>query len=560
MNWLTQLFRDPSSTAHAIVIVAIVAAAGLAIGAIRVWRIHLGVAGVLFAGLAFGHFGVDINADVLEFAREFGLILFVYTIGVQVGPGFLSSLRKSGLPLNLMAAAVVLLGSVITIVLWWLLMERAELPAAVGVFAGATTNTPSLAAAQEALKNAAPQQQFEQLRVLPGLGYAVAYPFGVIGIILTIVLSRTLFRIDARAEAEALEKLETAEREPLATMNLEVTNPNVVGVALANVPTLSESGVVVSRIFHDNQLALAKPQTVLSAGDVILAVGPRAGLEQLRLIVGPESSTNLKDLPSRIATRRVLVTRSDVLGRTVAELKLRERFGVSVTRIERSGIELPVTGAIRLQFGDRLTVVGNADSIAPVAAELGDSMKRLNAPQIVPVFLGIAIGVIIGSIPLKFPGLPSPVKLGMAGGPLLVAIVLSRLGNVGPLVWYLPTSAMLVLRDVGIALFLACVGLKAGGHFAETLLSGNGLTWLLCGVVITLVPMLIVAAVARLIYKLNYLTLCGLLAGSMTDPPALAFATTMTSSEAPSVAYAAVYPLTMILRVLCAQLMIVLFM
>ena len=559
MNWLTQLFRDPSTTAHSIVFLAVVAAAGLAIGAIRVWRIHLGVAGVLFAGLAFGHFGVDIDPEVLEFAREFGLILFVYTIGVQVGPGFISSLRKSGLPLNIMAAAVVVLGAATALLMWRLFMAPGELPAAVGIFSGATTNTPSLAAAQEALKGAAPQQ-FEQLRVLPGLGYAVAYPFGVIGIILTILASRALFRIDARAEAAALEKLERAEREPLETMNLQVTNPNVVGVPLASVPTLGESGVVVSRIYHGDHLELAKPQSVLHAGDVILAVGPRGGLDQLRMIVGPESPMNLKELPSRIATRRVLVTRSEVLGETVADLKLRERFGVSVTRIERNSVELPPTSAIRLQFGDRLTVVGDADSIAPVARELGDSMKRLNAPQIVPVFLGIAIGVIVGSIPFKFPGLPSPVKLGMAGGPLLVAIVLSRLGNVGPLVWYLPSSAMLVLRDVGIALFLACVGLKAGDRFAETLLSGSGLTWLLCGVAVTLLPMLIVAAVARLIYKLNYLTLCGLLAGSMTDPPALAFATQLTGSDAPSVSYAAVYPLTMILRVLCAQLMIVLFM
>jgi putative transport protein len=557
MNWFTQLLRDPSSTAHAIVVLAAVAAAGLAIGAIRVYRIHLGVAGVLFAGLAVGHFGFEINHDVLDFAREFGLILFVYTIGVQVGPGFAASLRKSGLPLNLMAAAVVIGGAVTTLLLWRLFMDRGDLPAAVGVFSGATTNTPSLAAAGEALRDTVPADQFETLRVLPGLGYAVSYPFGVIGIILTILLTRVLFRVDPKAETAALEKLQRADRIPIATANLEVTNPNVIGVPLSRVPSIP--GVVISRVFHAGQLALAKPDTVLSAGDVLLAVGPRDGLDQLALVIGPPTALDLTKLPSRITARRMLVTHSAVLGSTIAELRLRERFGVSVTRVERNAVELPVTDDIHLQFGDRLTVVGDEDSIPALTAELGDSIKRLNAPQMIPIFLGIAIGVIVGSIPFKFPGLPSAVKLGMAGGPLLVAIVLSRLGNIGPLVWYLPSSASIALRDVGIALFLACVGIKSGGHFVETLTHGHGVTWMLCGIFVTIVPMLIVAAIARLVLKVNYLTLCGLLAGSMTDPPALAFATTMTGSEAPSVAYASVYPLTMILRVLCAQLMIVLF-
>jgi putative transport protein len=555
MNWLTHLFSDQSSIAHALLVLALVAAIGLGVGAIRVWRIHLGVAGVLFAGLAFGHFGVTIDHQVLDFVREFGLILFVYTIGVQVGPGFFASLRRSGLPLNLMAAAIVLLGAATTIALYYIVMDRGELAAAVGIFSGATTNTPSLAAAQEALKDVA-GNRFEQLRVLPGLGYAVAYPFGVIGIIVTIMATRWFFRIDPEAEAAALAKLQAADAEPLATVNLQVTNPNVVGVTLGQVPTLAASGVVVSRILHGEKLMLARTDIVLSAGDVLLAVGPRAGLDQLRMVIGPESERNLKEIPSAITVRRILVTHSAVLGQTVAELRLRERFGVSVTRIERNAVELPVTGDMGLQFGDRVTVVGDEQSIAQVAKELGDSIKQMTFPQIIPVFIGIALGVIAGSMPLAVPGLPSAVKLGLAGGPLLVAIVLSRLGNVGPLVWYLPTSAGFVLRELGIALFLACVGLKAGDQFVQTVFEGNGLLWMLCGALITLLPLLLVAAFARLIWKLNYLTLCGLLSGSMTDPPALAFATTMTGSEAPSVAYAAVYPLTMILRVLCAQLMI----
>ena len=559
MTWLTNLFSDQTSIAQALLVLALVAAIGLGIGAVRVWRIHLGVAGVLFAGLAFGHFGVGINAEVLDFVREFGLILFVYTIGVQVGPGFFASLRRSGLPLNLMAAAIVLLGAATTLGIYFAAMDRSELAAAVGIFSGATTNTPSLAAAQEALKDVA-GDQFEKLRVLPGLGYAVAYPFGVVGIILTILVTRYFFRIDPEAEADALARLHAADAEPLATVNLQVTNPNVFGVKLAQVPTLAASGVVVSRVLQGDKLMLARPDVILSAGDVLLAVGPRAGLEQLRMVIGPQSDRNLKEIPSAITVRRILVTHSDVLGETVAELRLRERFGVSVTRIERNAVELPVTGDMRLQFGDRVTVVGDEEPIAQVARELGDSIKRMTFPQIIPVFIGIALGVVVGSMPIAVPGLPSPVKLGLAGGPLLVAIVLSRLSNVGPLVWYLPTSAGFVLREVGIVLFLACVGLKAGDRFVETLFHGNGLLWMLYGAIITLLPLLIVATFARMVWKLNYLTLCGLLSGSMTDPPALAFATTMTGSEAPTVAYAAVYPLTMILRVLCAQVMILMLM
>lgn len=557
--WLKQLFTDTSSAAHALMILALVAAVGLAFGSIRVFRIHLGVAGVLFAGLAFGHFGIGINHEVLDFAREFGLILFVYTIGIQVGPGFLASLRRNGLPLNLMAAAIVLLGVATTLGVWAAFMDRADLPAAVGLFSGATTNTPSLAAAQEALRDKA-GARWDALRVLPGLGYAVAYPFGVVGIILTILLARRVFKIDPEAEAAALATLRGGEAEPLATVNLRVTNPNLFGARLGEVPTLAASGVVVSRILHNNDLSLARPDSVLREGDVILAVGPRPQLDQLRLIVGPDSDVRLTEVPSPITARRVLVTRSGVLGETVPSLKLRERFGVSVTRIERSAVELPVTGDVRLAFGDRLTVVGEEASIAQAGRELGDSIKKMNAPQIIPVFVGITLGVIFGTMPIVVPGLPGAVKLGLAGGPLLVAIVLSRLGNVGPLVWYLPTSASLVLREVGIALFLACVGLKAGDKFVATLLHGHGLLWLACGAAITLLPLLAVAAFARLVWKMNYLTICGLLSGSMTDPPALAFATTMTASEAPSVAYATVYPMTMILRVLCAQLMILLFM
>jgi putative transport protein len=557
MHWLVQLFHGPSGVAHAVLILGLVASVGLAVGAIRIFKVNLGVAGVLFAGLAFGHFGITINHETIEFAREFGLILFVYTIGVQVGPGFLASLRRQGLPLNLMAAGIVLVGAATTIGIYLVGMEKKDLPVVVGLFAGATTNTPSLAAAQQALMDIVPAADTESLK-LPGLGYAVAYPFGIVGIILAMVLTRTIFRIDTAKEADLLARLHDADIEPLATVNLEVTNPNLDGLPLSRVPTLDGSGVTISRIMHAGSTTVAKPDAVLHLGDVLLAVGPQNALEELRLVIGRESRLDLKSVPGRITTRRIVVTRSEMLGKSIGELRLPQRFGVTVTRVHRAEIELPAAG-IRLQFADNLLVVGEADGIRQAAAELGDSPKRLNHPQIIPLFLGIALGVLVGSWPIYLPGMSSPVRLGLAGGPLLVAILLSRLGNIGSLVWYMPISANFLLREVGIVLFLACVGLKSGDRFVATLTEGHGLYWMACGVVITLLPLLLVAFFARLVYKLDYFSLCGLLAGSMTDPPALAFAGSLTGSEVPSIAYATVYPLVMLLRVLAAQGMVLVF-
>jgi putative transport protein len=558
MTWIVDLFRT-ESVAQASVILGLVVGAGLALGSVRIFNIGLGIAGVLFSGLLAGHilhrYDVEISPEILEFAREFGLILFVYTIGMQVGPGFLASLRNQGLPLNLMAAAIVILSAVIVAGICYFDRERVPVPAAVGIFSGATTNTPSLAAAQQALKDRGIAG--DQVAV-PGMAYAVAYPFGIIGIIVTMLVIKAGFRISPQAEGEALARLQERDRPKLATINLEVKNPNLDGLPIVRIPSLAESGIVISRIMSGGKPQIAMRDTKVHVGDVLHAVGPAEKLEQLKLIVGAESQVDVKEMPGDITARRILVTKSAVLGETVAELNLGQRFGVMVTRVNRAEVDLP-PARTPLQFGDTVVVVGESDAITRVATELGDSVKQLNHPQIIPIFIGIALGVIVGSWPINI-GLPAPVKLGLAGGPLIVALILSRLGNVGPLVWYLPASANFMLRELGIVLFLACVGIRSGAGFWTTLTSGDGLYWMAVAAIVTLTPLLLVALVARVFYKLNYLTLCGLLAGSMTDPPALAFAGHMTGSDAPSVSYATVYPLVMLLRVLAAQVLVLMLM
>ncbi|MGQ9808901.1 MAG: putative transporter [Armatimonadota bacterium] len=553
MDFIIQLFTE-DTVAHTVLILGLVAALGLLVGSIRIFGINLGIAGVLFAGLAFGHFGLGINEHVLEFAKEFGLILFVYTIGVQVGPGFTDSLRRQGLPLNIMAASVVLLGVLMTLVVSH--FGRIDIKAAVGLYSGAVTNTPSLGAAQQALKDI-PGLPDEAAK-LPGLGYAIAYPFGIIGIILTMLLVRALFRVNIAQESEQIARIQRPAVPPPSNANLQVTNPNLDGLRIRDIPGLAESGVVISRILHEGKLEVAHPETVMRLGDVLHAVGPEKKLRQLQLVVGSESDVDLKEMPSSLIIRRLVVTRRAVLGKTLEELDLVGRFGVTVTRVSRAEIEFTPTRDYRLQFGDTLLAVGEEEGINRAAAEVGNSVRRLNHPEIVPIFVGIVLGVIVGSWPVEIPGMPAPVKLGLAGGPLVVAILLSRLGRVGPLVWYMPISANFILREVGIVLFLACVGLRAGDQFVATLVNGDGLRWMAWATLITLVPLLVVALIARAIYRVNYLSLCGLLAGSMTDPPALAFATNITGSDAPNVSYATVYPLVMLLRVLSAQAIVLL--
>jgi putative transport protein len=537
------------SVALTVLVLSIVAACGLALGSIKIRGLHLGIGGVLFAGLAMGRWiGHDaFDAEILDFARDFGLILFVYTIGVQVGPGFLASLRKQGLPLNSAAFAVVLLGVLLTIGVSRI--GGIEMRHAVGLFSGGTTNTPSLAAAQQALT---------EVKNVDATGtvaaYAIAYPFGVIGIIVIMVLVRVIFRVDVKSEVEALMR-EEGEATALITRALEVTNPNLDGLQVRRVPGLGGE-VFISRVMHANEIKVAGGETVVHMGDVLLAVGPAAKLDAVQLVIGRRSNVDLTTVPSGITARRLLVTRSEALGKTVAELNLQHRYGVTITRIRRGDVELPPGPAVRLQFADTAMAVGEESAVKQVASELGDSLRRLNHPQVIPIFVGIALGVILGSVPFRLPGMPAAVKLGMAGGPLIVAIVLSRLGHVGPLVWHLPVSANFALREMGIVLFLASMGVKSGGQFFDTLLHGPGLYWMACGALITALPLIVVALFARVVMKMNYTTLCGLLAGSMTDPPALQFAGSITGSDAPSISYAAVYPLVMVLRVVAAQILI----
>jgi putative transport protein len=555
MNLFATLL-DPASVPHTVMVICMVASLGLALGHIKIFGVPVGIAGVLFVGLLFGHFGVTIDEHVLEFVREFGLILFVYAIGLQVGPGFFSSIRKGGLPLNVMAASVVLLGVGVTLIAHF--VGKVPIESAVGVLSGATTNTPSLGAAQQAIRDIAGPAS-DAVKV-PGLGYAVAYPFGVIGIIVAMLSIKAMFRINPEKELEVFSSLSKDHAPPLHSVNLEVTNREIVGLPIGRVSGFPRAAVVISRIMHNGEVSVAHPTTVVAVGDVFLAVGPKERLDALEKIVGKKSEVDLREVESNISSQRVSVTRTAVLGKTLGDLALPHRFGVTVTRLSRMGLEFAAHPDLSLKFGDSLLVVGSPDAIKEASTVLGNSPKDLNDPHIIPLLVGITVGVIFGSLPVALPGLPAPVRLGLAGGPLIIAIVLSRIGQSGPLVWHTPVSANLMIRELGISLFLTCVGLRSGGKFVATLMSGDGVTWVLWGAAITLIPLLIVGFTARSLFKTNFTALCGVLSGAMTDPPALAFANTYLSSELPALSYATVYPLTMLLRVLSTQALVLLFM
>lgn len=556
ITWLNEI-RGVHPVGAAVFVLAVVAACGLLLGKVQVRGIGLGTAGVLFAGIIFGHFGFTIDHATIEFVRDFGLVLFVYTIGMQVGPGFVTSLRKEGLPLNLMATAIVLLGAAVTLgvaAIW-----KIDIAAAVGLFSGATTNTPSLGAAQQALKS---MSLADPTRMeLPALGYAVAYPFGIIGIIGSMIAFRAFFRIDPDREAKAFREAQRAGEKPLGRMNIEIENKNLNGVAIRELPGKSELDVTISRIRYagENEVHAATGDMPVHVGDTVLAVGSAEHLEKFQLIVGRRSTADLMKAPGEVTFRRVVVTRSEALGRTIRQLGFNEAYDVTITRIIRAGTEMPAIGALELQFGDMLNLVGTKEDIDRAAAEVGNSSKALNHTNFVAVFIGIAFGILIGLHPINIPGVPVPVRLGVAGGPLLAAILLSRLGRIGPIVWHMPETANTALRELGILLFLACVGLKAGEHFVEVVSGGDGVRWMTAAIFITVVPLLAVGAFARLFLKQNFMNVCGLLAGSMTDPPALAFANTTAGSDAPSLSYAAVYPLTMLLRIVVAQLIVLVF-
>lgn len=578
LSWLnlTAFITSPATVATHLLVLASVVAIGLMLGQIRFLGVKLGAAGVLFSGMIFGHLGWSLPAELLEFVGDFGLILFVFAIGLAIGPGFFNALRAHGLTLNLMAATIVLLGVMLTVAVNR--FAGIEMPIAAGIFSGATTNTPSLAAAVQTLRDNPPSSDvarrslaqagvaveegvsddadISEIAKLPGLGYAISYPLGVVGIIVSMLMMKVLFRADPVAEAIAIEESLQSQRPKLERRNLRVTNPNLEGLMICHLPGLSAndgSQVVISRMLHGDELSVPHPSTEIHVGDVLLAVGTANQLDQLRIVVGEWSSIDLTEIHGEITFRWVMVTNSDLVGRSLDELHLNQQFDVQVTRVRRSEVEMPPIPQMRMSMGDQLLVVGRSDMVAGVARKMGDVPKELERSDLAPVFAGIGLGVVLGSIPIWIPGTVAPVKLGLAGGPLLVAIVLGSIGRVGPWIFYLPRPASHLMREIGIAIFLATVGLRGGDRFVDSLIQGDGVWWLLAGVVITVLPLLIVATIGRYLLRLDYPTLVGVVAGSMTDPPALSFANEQTESELPSISYASVVPLTMILRVLAAQ-------
>ncbi|MCK5831883.1 MAG: putative transporter [Methylococcales bacterium] len=552
MNWFITLLTD-QSVAHTLLIISLVISSGLALGEIPFFKIKLGIAGVLFSGLAFGHFAITIDPHIMHFLREFGLILFVYAIGLQVGPGFVNSFLQNGIRLNILAASIVILGAVITVAISY--FGHIKIPIAVGLFSGATTNTPSLAAAQEIL-GGMPSIDSETLKH-PGLGYAVAYPFGIIGIIFTMLLTKLLFKVNVDSEAESFRTLQKENANRPIWIDLTINNTNLNSLTVDQIPFFKTMDVVVTRILHDGEVHVINNKTQLYIGDSIRLVGEKMKLDELKMLIGSESEFNLKEISANLLSKRFVVTNKEAVGKSISEL--RALYAVTIPRLHRPEVELTPSGSVHIHFGDELHVVGSKESLKQIEKILGNSLEKLSHPQIVPIFIGITLGVILGSWPFFIPGIPSAIKLGLAGGPLIIAIILSRIGNWGTMTWHLPKSSNIILKDIGIVLFLACVGLHSGDQFVNTLINGDGLYWMACSILITLLPLLIVAFVAKGIYKLNFLSVCGLLAGSMTDPPALAFANSFSNSSAVSIAYATVYPLVMILRIISAQLIILFF-
>lgn len=554
MEWLKALLWD-ESVAHIILIYSFVIAIGVALGKFKVYRISLGITFILFVGIAVGHFGFRVNHDVLDFVRDFGLILFVFTIGLQVGPGFFSSFKKGGLTLNMLAMSIVLLGTATAITIHF--VTGLSMPMMVGILSGAVTNTPGLGAAQQALKQVVTTPGAEIPNI--GLGYAVAYPFGVIGIILTMFFIRWATKVNIHHELELINQLQNPDEALPEKVSIEIINPNIIGKKLIDLKQYLINDAIISRVMHQGEILLPNPQTILYQGDVVLLVAHKKDLPELIQLLGNVSNLDLVKLSVKLMSKQILVSNKAVAGKSLGSLKLRARFGVGITRVYRSDVEFIASYSLRLQMGDKLTVVGDEKSIDMVAQVVGNSLKRLHEPNLIPIFIGVLLGVVFGSIPFVIPGIPTPIKLGLAGGPLIVAILLSRYGYKFSLVSYTTPSANQLLREIGISLFLASVGIKAGEQFVPTLVSGDGFIWMGYGVFVTLVPLVIVGLIARLLMKRNFFEICGLLSGSMTDPPALAFANSIASNDSPAVAYATVYPLVMFLRIIIAQMLILIF-
>lgn len=528
------------------------------IGKIKVFGVSLGITLVLFVGIILGHFGFTINHNVIHFFKEFGLILFVYSVGMQVGPGFFSSFKKGGITLNMLACGIVFLGVVTAIILHY--ATGIPMPTMVGILSGAVTNTPGLGAAQQAFSD-----MYGSTDNTIALGYAVAYPLGVIGIILSIIFIRYVFRVNFDKENEQLNNEDASHTNEAKPVSLIVKNPAVFGKSVGELSNLLEHrDFVISRIWHDSdkQIEIVSANTVLMENDKVFVITTEQDAQTIKTFIGEEIDMERKQwirMESQFINRRILITKPELNGKRLGQLKLRKLYGINITRINRAGVDLVATPHLTLQVGDRVNVVGTETAVTNVEKVLGNSMKRLNEPNLITIFIGIALGIVLGSIPITFPGIPQPVKLGLAGGPLIVAILISRFGYKYKLVTYTTQSANLMLREIGITLFLACVGISAGDGFVDTIVNNGGFAWIGYGFIITTVPLLIIGCIGRYFCKVNYFTLMGLIAGSTTDPPALAYSNATAGNDAPSVGYATVYPLTMFLRVLTAQLLILFF-
>ncbi|EEW1993177.1 TPA: putative transporter [Escherichia coli] len=548
-----------SDIALTVSILALVAVVGLFIGNVKFRGIGLGIGGVLFGGIIVGHFvsqaGMTLSSDMLHVIQEFGLILFVYTIGIQVGPGFFASLRVSGLRLNLFAVLIVIIGGLVTAILHKLF--DIPLPVVLGIFSGAVTNTPALGAGQQILRDlGTPMEMVDQM----GMSYAMAYPFGICGILFTMWMLRVIFRVNVETEAQQHESSRTNGGALIKTINIRVENPNLHDLAIKDVPILNDDKIICSRLKREETLKVPSPDTIIQLGDLLHLVGQPADLHNAQLVIGQEVDTSLSTKGTDLRVERVVVTNENVLGKRIRDLHFKERYDVVISRLNRAGVELVASGDISLQFGDILNLVGRPSAIDAVANVLGNAQQKLQQVQMLPVFIGIGLGVLLGSIPVFVPGFPAALKLGLAGGPLIMALILGRIGSIGKLYWFMPPSANLALRELGIVLFLSVVGLKSGGDFVNTLVNGEGLSWIGYGALITAVPLITVGILARMLAKMNYLTMCGMLAGSMTDPPALAFANNLhPTSGAAALSYATVYPLVMFLRIITPQLLAVLF-
>lgn len=550
MNFL-ELLTQPD-TASTIIIICLVAVLGILFGKLKFFKIKLGIAGILFSGLLIGHLGAETDPHVLHFIKEFGLILFVYSIGLEVGPRFIPSLRKNGLRINLLASGIVVMGFLTAIAIQFIF----DVPISVitGVMCGAVTNTPSLGAAQQTITDV--MSSAAQTEVV-GMAYAVAYPFGIFGIIISMILIRIIFKIKISDEEEKYKKEVTGLAGKLVAINIEITNQNLVGKTIEFLINTCNKNFVLSRIERNGEFFAADTEILIKEGDKLYGVSIEANFDQIKLNIGTIKRTKEQEITGRLGMKHVLITNKAISGKSIKEVGISRQYPVNITRLYRNGNELMPTEEDSIQFGDTVRIVGERKSLPQVASLLGNSLKELAHPNILPIFMGILFGIIIGLVPIYIPGLPAPAKLGLAGGPLLIALVLGHFGRIGKMDFYMTPSANLFIRELGIVLFLACVGLSSGKYFVQTLLN-EGYIWMLYGVVITFLPLMLFAIIAR-VMKLNYLSICGLLSGSMTDPPALEFANSIAPVQAQSTAYATVYPLVMFLRVLLAQILVLLF-